>query len=71
MFDVVNLGDEECSFGGVKNSCNRVTNRCIGSKEAEDRTLQCIINSFDIYQEFYLKVCEGLTRTLFEFEIVN
>jgi len=49
-------GDEDCIFGGVPNKCNRISNRCIGSSEAEDATLTCIIKEFSLYEEFFLKV---------------
>jgi len=53
--NVVCTNDESCTFGGVKNQCNRVTNRCILSKEAETKAWNCVIDGLDEYKEYYLK----------------
>ena len=47
--------DESCTFGGVKNKCNRVTNRCVLSKEAEMKAWDCVLDELDEYKEYYLK----------------
>jgi len=63
MMDQIALGearcksDDECNSldGKFKGECNVITNRCIPSREREIRVLDCVVDTFDIYTEFFMK----------------
>lgn len=46
--------DSDCTFGGIKNKCNRVTNRCQSSYELERQVLRCVVAGLNQYNEHYL-----------------
>jgi len=35
-----------------------ITNRCIGSEDADNAVIQCIIDGFSLYTEYYMKVSD-------------
>jgi len=56
--------DSDCTFGGVENKCNRITNRCQSSYEVEQAVIKCLVDNFNEYTEHYLADLLNITGNI-------